>query len=349
MAYLSYSQLATFLGCHWKWDLAYVGRIRPLWTEAPPDLGGACHAGMESAVKYQPAEVGINNWLSKRMEELEEREMDEELKDQMVEQLPTMAEQAMAIVPRTLELIEFQHWETYQHGGELLVEYGFTIPLPGWEGFLAYVDWVATDKRTGLVWVWDWKFRASIPDEFSEDTNLQKAIYSYGLNLKGVPVAGSRIATSRAAVPKQPKLLKSKKGMARSDIVTTWEVYRDALLRHGFDPMDYLDMQSKLETKKWYAEAPVHRSEYELQATWDRIVLPAAHAMVEHREGRIHPGPIRNLGSFSCRSCWAKQLCLSDLRGEDMILGGKFYQLPEIQATTEDLDEQFTADLSGGE
>lgn len=341
--YASYSMLAEAETCRWRFKRRYVDGLRPLQPFRPPTLGTAVHLGIATRLRGGDVENVLGEWVAAELDKVRNSTMLEQDADEAADMLLGAEMDACEIVNRWEEWVKLDEWETVHFLGEPLVEASFFIELPGWRGLHFIVDWVATHTPTGLTWVIDWKTKATIEQQDvssinREDTNLQKAIYQYGLLQHGIKTAGSRIAQIKSAVPKHPKVNKDG-SISRAAVSTDWPAYKAAIEAAGLDPEDYADMKIKYENSVWFAWTAAYRSERELNNIWEQVVVPRAHqAAALALSGMDAP---RALGSFSCGMCWAKSLCVEELRGGDTEFIMKTQYRHVKKSDAEDPDEMF--------
>lgn len=307
---VSYSRIKTFLGCSYKYDLSYNKKIAPRVDDRAPTLGGAGHVGMAAGILGQNVDEALDGWAKDYIKNHSLTGVDEDIDTMITGMVDEVLQTASVIVPRALENLNLDEWETVVYNGSPLVEAKFEIPLDGWRGYVAIVDWVAKNKSTGMTWLVDHKFRKTLQADELEEYNLQMSSYQFVLKSMGIDSVGSMSNQILAKLPSYPK--RNKDGtMSRAQITSTWQVYQGALLEAGLDPKDYMEMKDKL-TAEFFRQSYSFRSDTEVLNTWNDVMLRSANTMANNPLG------IRNLGSLSCRSCWARDYCMEELRGGDI-------------------------------
>lgn len=310
---VSQSRIASYLGCGYRYWFNYELGYTPIVGETTPSLGSAGHVGMAAGILGKDVDEALDGWkqdyvLNHTLYALQ----DEDIIRVLGEQATEIQQKASILVPRALEYLDLDQWETYQYRGEPVVEMKFSIPLkdnPKFGNFVFVVDWVATNKVTGMTWLIDHKFRKQLQDDESEDYNMQMPIYQAGLLVMGIKTAGSMSNQILVKTPATPK--RNKDGsMSRARIATTWDVYKKALRDSGLHPKDYAEMEYKLDVE-WFRQNYVYRSDVQAINTWNHNVESVITQMAKS------PQYNRNLGSFGCRKCWTKDYCLAELRGDD--------------------------------
>jgi hypothetical protein len=319
---ISYSQIYAWNRCRYLWDLRYRRHIGRRITERPLSVGGAVHRGVDAGVRTRgdldevtaAVESYGDDWL---------QEIGRELEDDEREHIENVLSDSSLIARNSVRDIDFERWETIELGGVPLIESRLVVPISrsrNWDGFIFVCDWVARDHTNGLVWVIDHKVRKAFLPADAEEVNQQAAVYQYGLRSVGVGTAGSICHQIRSSPPKAPKLNKNGT-MSRARISTTWERYVEELVACGLSPEDYREeMWPKLdaEFQRW---DQAYRSEAELDAVWDDVVVPAAQT-ISRKDKKIW----RALNYMDCNGCSMREFCLAELRGHDagFLLGTDF-------------------------
>lgn len=319
---LSISQVAEWQNCKYRWKTRYIDHLKPKILDAPSmTVGQVVHLGIAAGIKAYaryPDSVSapgkachraITVWKEKNSPTVTSSLDDEEF--DIVGDIAGMSE---IIALRALRFINLPQWETIRlNNGSLLVEKQMVVPLgvSGWRGFQSYFDWVARDRETGMIWLIDHKVRKTFLNEESEETNLQGGIYQRVLMNYGIEAVGTRTLQIKAAVPVAPKVNKDG-SVSRTAVRTDWETYRQTVLAQGLDPVDYEDMRFKLSNVEWFDWISAYRSWTEVDNMWDTIIVPVAREILKPRTVYT-----RNLSYFSCMRCWAKPVCLAELRDQD--------------------------------
>lgn len=158
-------------------------------------------------------------------------------------------------------------------------EQQYTIDAESVEGrpfqITAIIDLEAKTPR-GEYWIWDHKSFNKVPwSQKAVDISQQLDIYAYIRQAAGLQVQGVVINS-----------------------VNTW---------------DYKD-RSKAELDKLYKRIPAHRSQKQIQNSFDEIRL-AIDDMEEKIERQIFR---RNLNSYACEKCQFYEPCLVDIKGLDV-------------------------------
>lgn len=324
---ISRTQILDYLNCGYRWDLSYRRGISPVVVQEKMDLGTVVHRGMQFAIKRyvetgktsaKSQMVAINDGTERWREEMT-KEKGERMNVEMEAQLEVLRDEARIISGRALEHFELEDWEVAKGmDGKPMLEREYVVKCPPWKGFRTIPDLVARPRsgpKGAGWWLIDWKSRSQMEDDEAEEVNLQFATMQYVLSREEpkLQMEGSILWQVRSSVPKWPK--QNKDGsMSRAKISTDWETYKKALLEAKLDPKAYEEeMRPKLEEMQWFKSIPQHRPQEECEAVWNEIVLPVAAAMARD------PLVVRRWvhQAFGCKGCWARQLCLAELRGDD--------------------------------
>lgn len=323
---VSYSRLASWASCPYRWDLTYNRGISRRKTDRAPQLGTAVHVGMASAMLREDYVKAMRDWAQDYLDktlidcgELDIEQLNSEIEDQVME----VVETAIVIVKRTLKYFNPDLWEVQCYKGQPLVEYELSRPVMMYRNFRGFVDLVAKEKATGQVWLIDYKVRKQLQSTASEESNLQMALYQEILRWNGIPTVGSLTLQILGKPNSEPKVNKDG-SLSRARIATDWESYKDAIVANGLDPADYEDMKEKLDTE-FVRESRAYRTNLETRRVWDEIALPIIYLMSAERHIYRHMSP------FGCTNCWAKEFCLEELRGRDVshLLETEFIQKEE--------------------
>lgn len=322
------SQLNEHMRCPWRWELKNRRLIDRRSIAPPMDLGSAVHAGVAGAIHtfalienpakatkveragvLQALVVGVREWRNQWMAE---HCADGRLADETETQLSEIQVKAVQIAERALEEIDLPRYEVVWYKGEPLVERKITIPFLPSIPFYGTPDVVWKDRQSpkNSIMPWDFKVREKMQAVEHEEVDLQLPAYQYMLGKLDIPTIGAGKFQIRAELPRIPE--RNKNGaMSRQRIATTWDMYKAELIRYGLKPADYEEeMKQKLDVE-FFRLDQLYRNQFEIQSFWDNIITPLGKQLVEAKEF------IRHMHFINCTGCWARELCLSELRGED--------------------------------
>lgn len=345
------SQINEFMRCPYRWEVKNRRLIDRREIAPPMDLGSAVHAGMSGAILVyaelgspqklskindaavtQAALQGVRNW---RKTWMEEHLGNHNLSDELDTQLNEMQVKAFELADRALDELELERWEVIRYKDVPLVEQKIIIPFLPKIPFYGTPDVVWKDRSRGGVWPTDYKVRQHLQAVEHEEVDLQLPAYQYMLGHLGIATVGSIKFQIRAELPKVPTLNKDKT-MSRQRIATTWEVYESTLKLFGLNPASYQEMRQKLDVE-FFRLDQLYRNPFEIQSFWDNIIMPLGKQLVGAKEF------IRHMHFINCGGCWARELCLSELRGEDtgFLLETQFIDLanpkPKMMLRPEDV------------
>lgn len=323
----SYSQIATWLRCPFKWFVAFGLGITPMVVSPKPHLGTMVHAGLHAAItcKDDHTRQAIKRAIIDIVVEYTDKHQisldtgNDELIDIYAierQEVEERGKKAIDICYRAFDKF-ISEFEPMEKDGVILSEYRFTAPDVLNDpnnpiNITGTIDCIAKERATGHVWLIDFKVRGQFANEFDEEVNVQFATYQYFLMQQGIPVIGTMQYQIYNELPKIPPLLQSGKALSRADIRTDWHTYKATVLNHGFDPADYKEMEAKLASKEFYRILKDYRNSDTVTNYFNTIMVPALTAIVNK------PDPIRAMSSWNCLGCDVRRLCLAGLRGDDV-------------------------------
>lgn len=311
--YLSFTQIADFQKCHYRWSLRYHHGLQTKTVVRPLALGDAVHQAIAAnLLDGTDPQTFLNVWRDGRLESVEG--------DEQLDELNEIHQLAPKIAQRALDKLQKMGWETITIDGRPSVEIDFVVPLPGFDGYIVHIDAIFYDRLNNTLRVADYKVRKAFQDADAEQVNLQHATYMYVAQQHGIPVSSSVTMQLRNESPRKPKLNKNGT-MSKAAIISDWETYEAALVEAGLDPLDYLDMKEKLERSEFIRVDYSYRSEVELKNMWERIVLPTSEEIAKekdkYRQDKEHC-PTRHLfWAGHCQNCNFREFCLQNLAGYD--------------------------------
>lgn len=332
------SQIQEWNKCRYRWDLRYRREIERRAIHGPMDTGTAVHAGLAAAIRYYGSRREITKAVLRRtdaeMITAIGLAMEEAIKklggwnyltSEETQQAKDITETSIEVARRTITFIRLPRWRTYWYRDEPLVEQRIWFEAEGFF-FHGTPDWVAEDLEDGGVWLLDWKIRKQFTPKDAEDVNVQFPAYQYALLKIGLETTGSIMFQSRSTPESVPKL-NMNGSMSRAKIACTWESYQQYLIESKLDPTDYIaDMKPKL-TTEWYREDRVYRNPMVIDRFWENMIRPAAKEMMV--QGMRGKGIRRHMQHMNCNGCWAREMCLAELMGEDtdFLLGTNYVNL----------------------
>lgn len=318
MLVTSQSAINCFNKCKFLFQTLYVQGIESALKNRHLTLGTLIHAGIAEHLREGViTKSDFLDVIEKQYPPLsaEEFSLVEEYRQMALELVP----EAEQITDRAIKFLG-RGWETVTLDGEPLIERELEVELPNGMRFRFVVDWVARERSSGAIWLFDHKTRVNIQPDESEDYNMQMAIYQYLLRSFGIETVGSICFQIRSRLPSEPNLNKNGT-MSRTEIASDWETYQQALVKNGLNPLDYADMQVKLQNKEFFRLSRSYRSADMLQRIWDKVVIPTLVDMKNFAAYHIttqnqHEAP-RNIHSTNCKLCSIREYCHAKLHGYD--------------------------------
>lgn len=333
------SQLTEWFRCRYRWHLSNRRHIARREVHPAMDLGSAVHAAIAAvfrchaefskpaltAAKLKKLRAALQEGLKTyRKEWVEEHGV--ESNGDVTAQLDEIQAKAAVLAWRAIEKLDLARWEVIWLDDVPLIEQKLSMPFLDGVPFYGTKDLVAKDRKEGGIWVLDWKVREALQPVENEEVDLQIPAYQNLLQHHGIVTTGGIKLQIRAEEPKIPS--RNKDGsMSRQRIATTWEVYEAELIKHGLDPKDYAEMRQKLDVE-FFRLDKIYRNQASLVLIWEKVILPMARLFVKSKS------QVRNMNSWNCRGCWAREFCLAELLGEDtdFLLETNFIDLDDPRA-----------------
>jgi CRISPR/Cas system-associated exonuclease Cas4 (RecB family) len=316
--FLSYSRISTFLRCRKLYGYQYLQRLKPKREKNYLHKGILIHKGLEYALRamhrgdtdnlISESIRGIENEYEKFLERAEVQLFSDI--PEYKEELQVSCTESIAITKRAIRNLELEkgRWKTLEINGTPIIEYRIEVPLPGWKGFVGYIDWAAEDTTTGCKWLIDFKTKKVLHAEENEEINLQAAIYQYLLEKMGLVLNGSGSYQIKSEIPEIPATLKNGE-ISKALISTDWETYSAEVLRCNLSLEKYIDVKNKL--KSFDKLTVNYRTSNEVEKIWQEIL--AISQDIRYSELPIY----RNINPLNCKSCAYHDLCFAELRGND--------------------------------
>lgn len=308
-----YSMLQTYQKCRRAFKYSYIDKLVSRREPRQLTLGTMVHRALEQYARGASAPE-VEALLMAVAAEEDAQGMyfigDDEIQAK-VSLVPT----AFGIATRAWEWFEQGYEVVKDDDGEPMVERKLYAKIPGVSGvFHGTLDLVARQRFTNYVFVWDWKIRKDIGDEDDEQWNGQMPTYEWllKLNYPKLNVLGTVIGGVRAFVPAVPAVTKDGKGLSRANILTDWPTYHAEIIKHGFDPDDYADMEAKLNARDWQRAHRILRPWREVEATVKSSIVDVI-GQIQRDRGKVFPTNLTRM----CSGCSFKEICLEELKGSD--------------------------------
>jgi len=314
----SYSQINDWLTCRWRWWAKYVLGIKPETKPYAMDLGIGVHRALAAWFRGEDWQAVLAQWATDLAYTVPLS--DPEIEGKLIE----IAKSATRITLRAINGIRDMGLQPVATPEGPFVERRLVARVSPVALIEGYLDVLATIGDA--LWVVDFKIRADLASDISEEASLQNPIYA-GLALAhGYGVVGAITYQVSSTPPAIPKLNKDGT-MSRAQIATDWTTYAATLLGHGLDPADYeAEMKPKLSLVERVRRSQTPYSAETLTRIWEQIVIPAAHEIGNARAwftgeatATIPRIPIRNLSPRTCNGCPVRDVCHAHLRGWDAV------------------------------
>lgn len=320
-----YSELSTWLTCGQKHHYSYQERLEPAQRNLRMDFGTFGHAVLADRWRGLDALPTFHTALDESLAGLLDPSEEPKIRD--------CADTARKVADRVFKPLS-ERFEPHEDH----IEKTLVVNIPGVaKPFGGTPDAIVKDRRSGALWILDYKFRAAFKAQESEWLNLQMITYTWLAAQHGLEIAGSRQIQIVPALPKKPVLTKAG-GMSQADLRTDWETYEAACIEAGLDPAEYAAvMKPKLAGKKfWDFDGCVGlRRPEEIEFHAERTILPAMRQI-----GQRSVTPIRTYNDMACSWCGYRELCVSEAKGEDAeFVRGSLYQIKGTRATIPVLEE----------
>lgn len=357
---ISVSEIQTYESCPTKHQYIYVERLaKPSDDNGPMRLGTVYHEIMSHVLQAMyhgnTPEKNISqliDWTAKVWDQAKRPVKFLEFGDvripdtEFYESWDDTLDRAKILARLTVQQLDllnrFEVLDTnlldieYRPSGDPLplVEYKFSFPVEGTNYmFNGVVDAVVKDKDSGHLVVLDWKTKSTFIDEDDEKMNMQVGLYQYVLREMGINVSRGLIYQIKSGIIRprlnQPNKKTGIADMSRRVVTTTWEIYREMLVKNNLDPQHYEDMREKLTEveRDLFRPLSVYRSPAFLKNLWTQLKVHLSH-ITEDTGDRVMA-----LG-FSCYSCPFKVLCNFKLEGWpiESIIKENFIHLPDREA-----------------
>ncbi len=336
--WLSQSRISSGLRCLYRYHLVEVEKLVPRYTPKPLRRGTLVHKGFEDALNLNflgeldlrtLVEHGKAGIIRYQAEWLNGDNVKPFIGPELYEAGEQLAVDACQIFARSFTKLEVheRRWETVvAKDGRPMIEFEMSMPFAGWAGLRGTADWVAKERGTGHIWLFDFKTRKTLQPEGYDRLQLQHPTYLKLLReSEGLDLVGAATYQIRAAVRKRPKQLKNG-SISRAACATDWETYHKAIVAAGLDPADYLDMKDSGKLSEFERLSYYHWTPDAVDRVFDSAISSAADliedqhrladSLAEHGVSTEDAWP-RALNPFNCRGCTHRSYCEADLRGED--------------------------------
>jgi len=250
-------------------------------------LGSAVHVGLDAHHHGNDPVEAFLKWANETIEDVAlSLSQETEWSDQV--------DLGKSILTRYVDYSQaHDHWEV------VAVETTLQARLPRTHTYLVGTVDLLVRQRDGKLWVVDNKTCKSFVDPMDVELDDQMTSYLWLVEQNyGERPGGAIYNELRKKIPATPYELKNG-GLSKSkSIDTTPEVYLAAVLEHGLDPMDYVDMFQKLEHNDFFRRTPIMRTRPEIEAFAEDL------AEISREIRKCLSGNAYVYGSFSRNCSW---------------------------------------------
>ena len=333
LATMTYSEFAALLDCPRKWFFRYKERLDTKKPKSKLDLGSAVHDAIELFYKEPTVSTAeLQKMVLKKLEDMmiEHKEKggyphEEEEAEEMRALATSMIEQYLLYARKNDDFKIVSLEEEF----DLPVINPYTGTVHEHLRLQGKVDGTCTvnDKANMIL---EHKTAADNAEDWWWKYLNQIDFYTYALQRKhDVEFHGAYLNILMKKIPRVPEPLK-KGGLSKKKIVTTAEIYRQAVIDNELDLADYQDILEKLEKfpPKFIVRKPVYRNQDDL------IEIEKTIWWAINRKLKMTHYP-RNKSDQCGWKCSFKELCVDDL--------------PEVRAEHFRVRDSEHAELSGNQ
>ena len=302
---ISFSQISSYKSCKFKWYYNNILRIESRRLRPTISFGSCGHKILEAHYRGKDIEEAAIKW-QKDMVSSSEYWFEEEIEDMKV-----LADNALKSVKHYLLYHpEDRDWVV------LDVEKEYKVVVEGMSGIVVHGFFdvvIRENKDSKNIWIVEHKFPTSLKSEDNLDLIQQLKMYDWAARKvyqKQGSVKGCIYNQILGKAPSEPTINKNG-SMSRADIATTWEVYCDALIKAGLNPVDYMEMEEKLRQKTFWQRNKILTTDVERR----NFVVDLKSVIWEMNKKGNH---MFGAYSFICDGCEFRELCIEHLKGGDI-------------------------------
>lgn len=326
--------------CERKWSFRYQRRLSPLAdARAAYKQGSLVHRLLEAWYRRGMPDTKascafwqtiIEPWLEQRTH-FAQGDV-----DAIVQENKEIAQEAWGMFAHYVE-----HWHAHDSAQWEVLAVSLTlarrVPFPNSQRFImdrvghevrewimaGEIDLLVRDRRDGTAWIVEHKTTMMTDmTAFCSRLTLDPQVRAYAwllrapMNVDAIKVEGVIYNVLRKAVPYEPSLLAvpkptrlnstpKSKGLSRRAIDTTAEMYKSAIIKHGFDPDDYLDVLEGLKGKQFFHREylpldDVHLRDFEVDnGHWVLSRIEAERREYHPRQTSVCQGPGGNTCQYA--------------------------------------------------
>jgi hypothetical protein len=323
MKTISYSALDTFSKCKKMFEFGYTRGLRTKSLNEALSFGSAGHACLEAYYLEQDWNAALDAWRDKAINltitnpvlPIEDESDEEYLVFTQID-LSEITERVREVFTRYM----FKWKDVDRTWTVLEVEKRFEIPVPNTDYVLVGVWDLIVKDSLGRLWLVDHKFPGkTFRDYEGLELDAQIGIYQWAAREYGYDTLGFIYNQILAKLPAIPSMNKTKNRVGGyvsvAECFTEWETYRMQVIAAGEEHLLKAyeeEMYPKLSQKAFFDRKEVYRSEKEI----DNFYIDLQNRL-ESME-KIADLSYREPDKFKCAYCSFKEVCVGELRGEDM-------------------------------
>ncbi|MNY85661.1 PD-(D/E)XK nuclease superfamily protein [compost metagenome] len=319
--YVHNSEITTMKRCGLKWHYAYVRKLEPVIKPRPLYLGSVFHAGLQYLYLGKDANKAMALAVGEDIQNvIQSGKLSGHVLDDYIRESYTRLELCQRVMDGYIEYDKqypiFGEGNLANLDGIPLIERTFEVPIEGlfYNGYPVMYRFTLdmAYERNGAIWLVDHKTGKQLMDVRKLDLDTQLSLYIWALGqVMDAPVVGMEYNLIRMVTPKEPQLVKKGDRLSMAAIDTTWDIFRDSVVKHGFDPDDYEDMQLKLMQKKFFDRKHRYRTANELSTAANELKMAAEDLIDESKN------VYRNATNDCVWDCPYRELCIMEFKGED--------------------------------
>jgi len=295
---ISWSEIQAWCTCRQRWAWVYIRGIVPKKTERAPSTGACGHVAVAAALRGEDWREAVGIWLDREVRK-------GPLFDEDIEERKAIADLVLGIMPRYLDAYP----DTFE---PVLVEHKFEIPIRGIAAkLIGYWDAIVRDKD-GKLWLMEHKFpQRSFRSEEDLELDGQIGVYQYAAHRLGYHVVGTVYNQLLARLPALPAVNKDG-SLSKAKVYTDWPTYKGAVVAHGLDLTNYLDMENKLSDFVFFKRNHIYRPLVEVRL----FTRDMERRIWDMRSAKKHI--YRSESFLVCGRCPYRELCLESVKGGDV-------------------------------
>lgn len=341
------SEYQDFLTCRKKWYHGWVEKITPKRPDGKLFFGTVFHKWLEFYYKNGcnklQADLETSVWFNEQdMSDMEQTDIDDTKSlfqgvSQYYHDTYFLTDRNFKVLGTEVEFVVKLQDDIYYTGTiDLVYELDGKIRFSDHKTVASlqmYEEKAKMDRQISRYW-WALKMIAAgigkIKGSIIED-GVEKDIWVNWTDLEGKEIDGFDYNLIAKDFPREPKVLKAKKGQTIGDLSqdksqkTTYDRYMAKIIERGEDPSKYADMLAVLKDKQdpFLRRIDVKRTDKELESSvWDLLYtgsdIQIAKDLITTGMADVESVTYRNIGNHCEHMCQFKTLCMATIAGENV-------------------------------